>query len=162
MVDLALSLRETALSLMIRESQWFWPICESIHFVGLALVLGIAGLFDFRLMGFVRHLSVASVKSLMPWAMVGFVLNLFTGAAFLIGAPDQYVTNPAWWAKVAALVLAGANAGIFESTMGGAALAIPAGGDTTGGMKAVGAVSLLSWLGVLYWGRMLPFIGSAF
>ena len=27
---------------------------------------------------------------------------------------------------------------------------------------AVGAVSLVSWLGVLYFGRMLPYIGHAF
>jgi hypothetical protein len=28
--------------------------------------------------------------------------------------------------------------------------------------KAVGLASLVAWFGVLYWGRMLPFIGGAF
>jgi hypothetical protein len=37
-----------------------------------------------------------------------------------------------------------------------------AGENTPTSFKIVGAVSLLAWLGVLYWGRMLPFIGGAF
>jgi hypothetical protein len=28
--------------------------------------------------------------------------------------------------------------------------------------KAIGAVSLIAWLGVLYFGRMLPALGDAF
>ena len=30
---------------------WVWPLCETLHFVGLALVIGVAGFFDLRLMG---------------------------------------------------------------------------------------------------------------
>jgi hypothetical protein len=37
-----------------------------------------------------------------------------------------------------------------------------AGADTPRSAKIVGAVSLVSWFGVLYWGRMLPYIGNAF
>ena len=28
--------------------------------------------------------------------------------------------------------------------------------------KAIGAVSIVAWFGVLFWGRMLPFVGNAF
>jgi hypothetical protein len=28
--------------------------------------------------------------------------------------------------------------------------------------KVIGLMSLVSWFGVLYWGRMLPFIGNSF
>jgi hypothetical protein len=128
----------------------------------LALLLGTAGFFDLRLMGFFREVPVAAAKSMMPVAMGGFLLNLVTGMCFLIGAPDQYVLNPAWWLKVAALVLAGLNAAYFETRMAGEALAIPSGGETTVSMKAVGGLSLFAWMAVLYWGRMLPFIGTAF
>jgi hypothetical protein len=34
--------------------------------------------------------------------------------------------------------------------------------DTPGTVKLIGTVSLLSWLAVLYCGRMLPFLGDAF
>jgi hypothetical protein len=28
--------------------------------------------------------------------------------------------------------------------------------------KIVGAISLFSWFAVLYWGRMMPFVGGSF
>ena len=139
-----------------------WPIGETIHFVGLALVIGIAGMFDLRLMGFMRRVSVSAVKDLMPWAIAGFVMNLLTGIMFFVGAPDQYVNNPAWWAKLFFIVLAGLNAMLFETTLGTRVLTLGPGEPTPVSFKMVGALSLLSWLGVLYWGRMLPFIGGAF
>ena len=59
-------------------------------------------------------------------------------------------------------VLAGLNAIFFEATLGARTMKLDAGDDTPRSAKIVGAVSLVSWLGVLYWGRMLPFIGNAF
>ena len=60
------------------------------------------------------------------------------------------------------LVLAGLNAMFFETAVGARTMNLGAGEDTPRSAKIVGAVSLVSWLGVLYWGRMLPFIGNAF
>lgn len=155
-------LKGTALSQAIVGYPWIWPLCETIHFVGLALVVGIVGLFDLRLMGFMKHMSVRAARELMPFGIAGFVLNLVTGTAFLIGQPDQYAHNPAWWAKVFFLVLAGANAGLFETLVGARTVTLGAGEDTPPAAKVIGAVSLFSWLSVLYWGRMLPFLGNAF
>jgi hypothetical protein len=54
-------------------------------------------------------------------------------------------------------MVAGCNALFFETTQGARALAIPEGEDTPLTFKVVGAVSLLAWFAVLYFGRMLPF-----
>jgi hypothetical protein len=35
-------------------------------------------------------------------------------------------------------------------------------GDAPFAAKLIAASSLFLWLGVIYWGRMLPFLGSAF
>ena len=155
-------LKGTALSAAIVHYPWVWPLCEIVHFFGLTMVIGIVGFFDLRLMGFMKRVPVGAAKDLMPVAIVGFALNLITGATFFIGAPEQYVHNIAWWAKVSCLVLAGLNAMCFEILVGPRTIALGAGEDTPLAAKAVGALSLASWLGVLYWGRMLPFIGNAF
>ena len=160
-MSFAVWLKGTAVSELIRFYPWLWPICETIHFVGLALVIGIAGMFDLRLMGFFRRIPVSAVKDLMPWAIAGFGMNLATGIVFFVGAPDQYVNNPAWWAKVFFIVIAGLNAMLFETTLGARVLSLGPGEPTPTSFKLVGAMSLVSWLGVLYWGRMLPFIGGA-
>jgi hypothetical protein len=155
-------LKSTTLSSAIVTHIWVWPLCESLHFVGLTLVIGIVGFFDLRLMGFMKRVPINAVRDLMPLAIFGFLLNLTTGALFFIGTPEQYVHNVAWWAKVTFLVVAGLNALTFELLVGPVVARLADGADTPLRAKVIGAVSLCSWLGVLYWGRMLPFIGNAF
>jgi hypothetical protein len=41
-------------------------------------------------------------------------------------------------------------------------MSLGAGEDTPAAAKAIGAVSIFAWFAVLYWGRMLPFIGNAY
>lgn len=155
-------LQATRASQYIVYQIWIWPLAETLHFMGLTLVIGIAGFFDLRLMGFFSRASVRAVRELMPFAMVGFLLNLVTGVIFLIGHPEQYVHNMSWWMKVAFLAGAGLNALVFETTVGKRTMDLPPGVDTPLGAKAVGLCSLIAWFGVLYWGRMLPFIGDAY
>jgi len=155
-------IQATRLSQGIVSSLWVWPACETIHFIGLALVVGIVGFFDLRLMGAFKRIPLAAARSLMPFAVFGFLCNLTTGVTFLIGHPEQYVHNVAWWAKVSFLAIAGLNALVFERTLAPDLLEQGDLEDTPIGAKAVGFVSLVAWIGVLYWGRMLPFIGGAF
>jgi uncharacterized protein DUF6644 len=155
-------LRGTSLSEAIRVSSWLWPVCEMLHFFGLSLLVGVAGLFDLRLLGFMKRVPISAAWTLMPWAKFGFALAALTGVTFFIGAPDQYVTNPAFYCKVFFLIVANVNAVYFEALyrrqIETRAL------DESGPMalKVIGAVSIVSWFFVIYWGRMLPFIGNAF
>lgn len=155
-------LKATTLSAWMTNSQWLWPICETIHFIGLSLLVGIIGLLDFRLLGFMRSIPLSSLRKLLPVGIAGFVLNLVTGVMFFVGAPNQYMFNVSWWMKVLFLAVAGLNAMYFETTQGLRALAIPAGEPMPRAFKVAGGVSLFAWFMVIYWGRMLPFIGNAF
>jgi hypothetical protein len=155
-------LKSTALSRLVIDTPWLWPTCETLHFVGLALVIGIAGLFDLRLLGFMKHVPVAAIMQLRPWAAAGVLLNLTTGLLFFVGTPEQYMRNVAWWAKVFFLVVATVNIAFFETRYGRRLLTMPAGIDTPASFKIAGVVSIVSWLAVLYFGRMLPFLGNAF
>ena len=155
-------LQGTSLSQAIVFNTWIWPACETLHFIGLTLLMGAIGIFDLRLLGFFRQMSVDAARDLMPFAIAGFAVNLFTGVVFLIGHPEQYVHNAAWWLKVGSLTLAGLNAIIFETSIGARVVSVGAGEDTPAVAKAIGGVSILAWFGVLYFGRMLPFIGNAY
>lgn len=154
-------LHKTPMSLALQHQvAWLWPACETAHFAGLALLLGVAGMFDLRLMGFMRQVPISVVKGFMPWAIAGFTLNLLTGILFIVSEPAQYFGNPTWWLKVTFLVIAGLNALVFETGFGKRAEALPVGVDTPPALKVVAAVSLLAWFGVLWAGRMLPFLGA--
>ena len=155
-------LHATAPSQWVRYWPWTWPICETLHFIGLSLLVGIVGMLDLRLMGFLKQIPLPALKQMLPYGIAGFVINLITGGIFIVGAPEQYVTNLAFWMKMLFLVISGVNVLYFETTQGQTVLTIGPDEPMPTPFKIAGAVSLLSWFMVLYWGRMLPFLGNAF
>lgn len=162
MAEFVSFVKATSLSEAVRYYPWVWPVSETLHFIGLSLLLGAIGILDLRLIGFMKRVPVTTLRGLLPYGIAGFVINLVTGLVFFIGAPDQYLSNIAFYYKIGFLVLAGANALFFETTQGHRLLTLEAGGATPTAFRIAGAISILSWFMVLYWGRMLPFVGNAF
>ena len=160
MHDFSAWLEATRISKALFHITWLWPMCESLHFIGLCMLIGGAGLLDLRLLGLFRGLPLRQVKAFMPWAIGGFVINAVTGTLFLIMQPHLYLGSGVWWSKVAFLALAGLNAGYFETRLAAPALAMSPDADTPRALKIVGALSLFSWFAVLYCGRMLPYLGT--
>jgi len=159
---LVASLSSTSLSHAMSMSPVLWPIMEMLHFIGLALLIGGAGLIDLRLMGAMKSVPLSAVMQVRKWAVLGIVINVVTGLLFFIGAPGQYVSNKAFYYKLLFLAVAIVNILIFETRQGTRMLTLTAGQATPASFKIAGAVSMGSWLMVLYYGRMLPFIGNAF
>lgn len=157
-------IQATDLALLLQDwSPWLSPLCEILHFVGLSLLMGAAGFIDLRLLGFLRSVPVASALEFAPFAMAGFGLNAVTGLAFIWIDPTLYLESGTWWAKASCILIAVANVGIFErSSLGRRARRLGAGEDTTTTMKIVAGTSLASWILVLYFGRMLPYLGTAY
>ena len=80
--DLVVWLKSTYISQQMVTQPWLWPIAETLHFIGLTLVIGIAGLFDLRLMGFTRRMSVEAALSMRGWAALGVAICGITGVLF--------------------------------------------------------------------------------
>ena len=158
----AMWLRATAVSDSIRSEPWLWPWCEIAHFVGLSLLVGVVGFFDLRLLGLFRRVPLGAAWSLMPWGKLGFAIAAATGVTFFVGAPEQYINNVAFYAKLGFLLIAGLNAAAFEFFYAAAVKASTASDAPPAVYRAIAIVSIVSWFFVIYWGRMLPFIGNAF
>ena len=82
-------LKSTWISQVMVNERWLWAICETLHFVGLALLIGAAGVLDLRLLGYMRRVSVAAAMQFRWFAAAGLALNFITGSLFFIGAPNQ-------------------------------------------------------------------------
>ena len=160
MQDFSAWLEATRLSKALFGMTWMWPACESLHFLGLCVLIGGAGFLDLRLMGMFRGVALQAIHKFMPWAMAGFVINLVTGVLFLIMQPHLYLSSMIWWAKMAFIGVAGLNAAFFETRFSHSALALAPDADMPTSLKMVGGLSLFSWFAVLYCGRMLPYLGT--
>jgi hypothetical protein len=148
-----------AINTVALNSTWVWPAAEAVHFLGLALVFGVLLAVNLRILGVARQVAFADVHRLLPWGMLGFGANLVTGMFFFIGQPGQYVGNSPFYWKIAFLMIAGANFLYLTVFKRPWAADRPESGLAD---KAMAVASIAAWLGVLYGGRMLPFLGRAF
>jgi hypothetical protein len=141
-------------------TKWVWPTCETLHFIGLSLMFGVAALVDLRMLGMMKSIPFAALHRVLPWGILGFGMNAVTGMIFFIGAPGQYTTNRVFEWKLILMMVAGLNVVYF--TLFDEPWDLGAGDDAPLTAKAVAASALFLVVGVLWCGRMLPFLGNAF
>ena len=139
------------------QGKWEWPIAESLHFIGLSLLIGTIGLFDLRLIGLGRQIPLSALHRLIPWGIAGYVLNILTGICFLTAAADQYMYNPAFHLKILSMSIAGVNVLLFYTTMFQKVKLLGPGENAPLPARIIGGVSLTCWLGVILFGRLLTF-----
>jgi hypothetical protein len=144
----------------VTDTRWMWPTCETLHFIGLSLLIGVAFLVDLRVLGVVKGVSFASLHRLLPWAALGFGVNVITGMLFFVGIPGQYIHNTTFYWKMALVMLAGLNAVYFTLLEEPWELGPKEDAPLTA--KIAAASAMLLWVGVMYCGSMLPFLGNAF
>ena len=145
---------------------WAWPLCETLHFIGLCLLVGIVGMFDLRVLGVAKGLPLADLKRLLPWGVFGFVLCLVTGGMFVGGIGANLVGQNAYdvimrdiWlqVKLIFIFLAGINVLAYHLTgVARAVDALGAGDDAPPLAKVIAGVSLFLWVGVIIFGRLIP------
>ena len=147
MEEFWLWLASTELAFQIGATWWF-PLLESIHVIGVALLVGPIVMADLRLLGIagVRYEVERFVRELLPWVWTGFGMALVTGAGMFISRPDHYAANAAFQIKLVLLILAGVNAFVLHRS-----------GYRYAEDKAnVGAVSsIVFWLGIVLSGRWI-------
>jgi hypothetical protein len=80
-------IKETALGAAVRDSRWLFWAGQSLHFVGLSLLLGGMLIVDLRLLGFIRGVPIRAALAFLPLALMGFLINLATGIMFFTMDP---------------------------------------------------------------------------
>ena len=144
---------------------WAWPLCETFHFLGICLLIGGVGMFDLRILGVAKALPIAAMRRLLPWGVFGFVLCVVTGILFVLGFRadlpiDSYdvIKADAWLQlKLLFILLAGMNLSAFYLTgMSRVVDGLAPGDDAPLMAKVMAGASLLLWLGVIYFGRLIP------
>lgn len=153
-------LQQTALSAWLLNSAWAWPVLEILHFMGLSLLLGALIIFDLALAGMMTMVPLAAVRPLPRVMIAGFAVNLGSGALFFVGDPSRYAINTGFQFKMLLVLLAGINAFWFMRVYGAALPHWVTRRDVPRVARALASVSLLTWLGVLLLGRLIPYVGT--
>ena len=144
----------------VMDRNWVWPASEALHFIGLWLILGVILVVNIRLLGFFRAVPYSAFHRFLPWAALGLAVNVVTGMIFVTGTPDQYGANISFLWKIIFLMIAGLY--LLYITVFEGPWHVDAGRDSPVRVKIAGATAIVSWVLVMYFGRMLPFLGNAF
>ena len=144
------------------KSKWGWPLCETLHFLGLSMLVGTIGLFDLRVLGLAKRIPITPLHRLAPWGIAGYALNVVTGLMFLTTYPYQYVYNSAWLIKMLLMGFAGANAIIFNLFIFRKVDLLGPGDDAPLVAKFMAGFSLCLWILIIYAGRLIAFYRPAF
>lgn len=145
---------------VVNEKVWLFPAMEVLHFVGLWVLFGVMIVVNARMLGLLKPASFPAVHRLLPWAALALGANIVTGMLFVLSNPGMYLHSYPFAWKMGLLLLAGAT--LLYQTVFEGAWHVGAGERPPVRVKAVAASSLVLWFGVMYFGRMLPFLGDSF
>jgi hypothetical protein len=156
-------LQNTSLAQTIGQSDYLFPLIESLHVLSIALMMGTIALADLRLMGLINRDRPVSVvlKETLPFTIVAFVVSAITGTLMFIVHAAQYMQDGPFVAKLGLMVAAAVNIAVFHGATQRTMKQWDVGQVPVGAVIA-GAVSLALWIAVLACGRWIGFtsIGS--
>jgi hypothetical protein len=145
----------------IAESGWLFPTIEFVHVVALTLVVGSIAMLDLRLLGVSRKdygvLELAAQT--LPWTWGAFAVALCSGVLMFASAATSYADNMPFRIKLILLALAGINMAIFHVTAYRTAHRWNHQLPTPLAARIAGTLSLTFWIGVIFFGRWIGFVG---
>lgn len=149
-------LENTTWAAAIRESMLLYPVLEIVHITGIAMLVGAAFIFDLRLLGLSRHLSVSALaRHVLPWAKRSLLLIIPSGILLFSTNAEALGRDPTFWLKMLLLCLAGLNALLFHR------ITYKSAWDETkmppAGAKVAAVVSIALWISVIACGRLLAY-----
>jgi hypothetical protein len=157
--ELLLALEQSSLGETMRHSLWTYPVVEVVHISGFAILVGAVVLFDLRLLGFSRTVSVRSLeRHLLPWAWTAFLLIVPSGVAMLSAHATEFAANPAFRVKLVLIAFAGLNALVFHNGVYRSVSTWDQHQPTPAAARISGLLSLMIWFGVITCGRLIAYL----
>lgn len=139
------------LAVAIRRSVWAYPILEALHIAAFASMVGSLLLLELRVFGAQPAIAVGALGRLaVRVALVAFVAAFAAGLLLFIPSAAETASNPAFQAKLALILMAGANALVFHARDGLR--------RHDGIAQVQAGISLALWFAVIAAGRMIAYV----
>ena len=160
MNQFALWLASTPPSVFIQEhNAWAIPAIQSVHIVGIALVMGSVLMIDLRILGlaWTEQTLRQTTSRFGPWLTGSLWLLLATGLLMVVGEPVRELVSFSFWLKMALVALGAVVAVAFQRALRrhdqeweGSLVHRPS-------IKALAVLTFLVWVGVIFLGRLIAY-----
>lgn len=155
--ELWLSLETSAIGDFVAVSAWAFPTLETLHVIALVTVLGSILVVDLRMLGLASKATPITVLSndALRLTWIGFVCAATTGLLLFVSKASSYAINPYFQIKIILLALAGLNMLYFHFVTQKGVAQWDSAADIPTAVKVSGAVSLIFWISITFFGRAI-------
>ena len=150
-------LQATWVGKLVAESLWGYPLLETIHSIGMAMMIGSLGLINLRVLGYKPELPLLDVRQLLPLAWIGFTMNAISGALLFTSDAVYFWDKYTFRIKMILIILGGINAALLGQRVfreAAAAGPVPPPALST---KWIAFSSLIFWFGAVIAGRLIAY-----
>jgi hypothetical protein len=159
LADVLGALQDAAIVGALRRSHWVYPLVNTGHIVGLALLFGAIVPLDLRLIGVWREIPLAPLaRLLLPVALAGLSLAVLTGALLFSISALKYAGMALFQAKLLLILAALTNALLLHRSAAWAAHRDAEPRGTTPRLRLAGMLSIGCWLTAILAGRMIGYL----
>jgi hypothetical protein len=157
--ELAKAVEASPMGTAMRESNFWFPLLNLVHLLGLLVAAGTIVFWDLRLLGVgLSRAPVSEVgKSLLPWTWAGFGVMFLSGSLLVTIEAGRLYSNVFFRIKVAALLLAGLNVLIFHLTVYRKVDEWDRAPTTPLQARIAGALSIALWFCIMAAGRAIGY-----
>jgi hypothetical protein len=155
--DLLSWLENTALAATIRQSLWLYPALEIVHITGIVILVGAAFMFDLRLLGFSKSLSIFGLsRHLLPWSRKALLLVIPSGILLFMTNSKTLGIDPTFWLKMTLLIIAALNVLVFHKLLFKPKSDVQ-NQELPFSTKISALVSITVWVAIIACGRLLAY-----
>jgi hypothetical protein len=153
------ALEEGSIASAMRDSLWLFPLVETVHIIGFSILVGAVVMFDLRILGISKRISVRLLAHhLLPWSVAALLLIVPSGVLMFASEATDLVGNRAFVIKMLLLLLAGTNAAAFHLGSFRDAELWDQNTPSPTSAKLHALASMLIWFGIITCGRLIAYL----
>jgi cation transporter-like permease len=153
-LDLLAALEDSWLGHEGRHSAWLYTASNLLHVLGAAFLVGGIAVFDLKVIVERGKHAWQVGRYAIPLAAAGLALQIPTGIILLAVEARALGINPAFYAKLALILIGLVNVALFHARFSSALH----GGTLPQEARAYAVISLAAWILTLLAGRMIAYL----
>lgn len=153
-------LSTTFLSVFLQDhNSWAIPAIQSIHIIGIGVVLGSVLMLDLRILGWagMDQTLRQTASRFAPWLTGALCLMLATGILMVIGEPVRELVSFSFWLKMFFVALGTLIAICFQITLRRNEQRWEQTLVNRRSIKLLAILTFLIWVGIIVLGRLIAY-----
>jgi Ca2+/Na+ antiporter len=153
-------LSTTFLSVFIQKhNSWVIPTIQSIHIVGIGVVLGSVFMIDLRVLGWawMDQTLRQTTSRFGPWLTAALCVLLATGVLMVVGEPVRELVTFSFWLKMFLVAVGTLIAAIFLITLRKHEQQWEETLVNRGSIKCLAVLTFLIWVCIIILGRLIAY-----